>query len=91
MSIVIGHYAYALHQDSPLQVSVYDREKDRVVYWISFNREIIIMAFECPHCGFRNNELQSAGAFNEKAQTVTCKVSGKEVSREKKCSWTCKS
>lgn len=36
------------------------------------------MAFECPHCGFRNNELQSAGAFNEKAQTVTCKVSGKE-------------
>lgn len=42
------------------------------------------MAFECPHCGFRNNELQSAGAFNEKAQTVTCKVSGKEVSHEKK-------
>lgn len=46
------------------------------------NREIIIMAFECPHCGFRNNELQSAGAFNEKAQTVTCKVSGKEVSHK---------
>lgn len=36
------------------------------------------MAFECPHCGFRNNELQSAGAFNEKGQTVSCSVAGKE-------------
>ncbi|KAI8143923.1 ZPR1 zinc-finger domain-containing protein [Fennellomyces sp. T-0311] len=41
-------------------------------------KEIIIMAFECPHCGFRNNELQSAGAFNEKGQTVSCQVAGKE-------------
>ena len=38
------------------------------------------MAFECPHCGFRNNELQSAGAFNEKGQVVTCHVTGPEVS-----------
>ncbi|KAI9496472.1 ZPR1 zinc-finger domain-containing protein [Zychaea mexicana] len=41
-------------------------------------KEIIIMAFECSHCGFRNNELQSAGAFNEKGQTVSCRVAGKE-------------
>ncbi|KAI8066764.1 ZPR1 zinc-finger domain-containing protein [Gongronella butleri] len=41
-------------------------------------KEIIVMAFECPHCGFRNNELQSAGAFNEKGETVTLKVEGKE-------------
>ncbi|ORZ16589.1 ZPR1 zinc-finger domain-domain-containing protein [Absidia repens] len=41
-------------------------------------KEVIVMAFECPHCGLRNNELQSAGAFNEKGQTVSCKVNGKE-------------
>ncbi|KAI8379681.1 ZPR1 zinc-finger domain-containing protein [Radiomyces spectabilis] len=41
-------------------------------------KEIIIMAFECPHCGFRNNELQSAGAFNEKGHTVSCHVLGKQ-------------
>lgn len=41
------------------------------------------MAFECPHCGFRNNELQSAGAFNEKGQTITCKIKGKDVSFNK--------
>ncbi|KAI7864458.1 ZPR1 zinc-finger domain-containing protein [Spinellus fusiger] len=41
-------------------------------------KEIIIMAFECSHCGFRNNELQSAGAFNEKGHTVSLKVEGKQ-------------
>ncbi|KAI9309382.1 ZPR1 zinc-finger domain-containing protein [Cunninghamella echinulata] len=41
-------------------------------------KEIIVMAFECPHCGFRNNELQSAGAFNEKGQTVSCKIKGSQ-------------
>ncbi|KAI8340256.1 ZPR1 zinc-finger domain-containing protein [Chlamydoabsidia padenii] len=41
-------------------------------------KEVIVMAFECPHCGLRNNELQSAGSFNEKGQTVSCKVNGKE-------------
>ncbi|KAI9032730.1 ZPR1 zinc-finger domain-containing protein [Phycomyces nitens] len=40
-------------------------------------KEIIIMAFECPHCGFRNNELQSAGSFSEKGHTVTLQVNGK--------------
>ncbi|KAI8977064.1 ZPR1 zinc-finger domain-containing protein [Mycotypha africana] len=41
-------------------------------------KEIIIMAFECPHCGFRNNELQSAGAFNERGHTITLAVKGKD-------------
>ncbi|KAI8366903.1 ZPR1 zinc-finger domain-containing protein [Blakeslea trispora] len=40
-------------------------------------REIIIMAFECPHCNFRNNELQSAGTFNERGHTITLTVNGK--------------
>lgn len=43
-------------------------------------REVIVMAFECPHCGFRNNELQSAGTIAEKGHTVTCKIDNKEVS-----------
>lgn len=41
-------------------------------------KEIIIMAFECPHCGFRNNELQSAGVFNERGHTITLSIKGKE-------------
>jgi ZPR1 zinc finger protein len=37
-------------------------------------REVVIMAFECPHCHFRNNEIQSAGALAEKGCTYTCHV-----------------
>src|SRR5690348_13100927 len=29
-------------------------------------KEVIIMAFECPHCHFRNNEIQSAGEIQER-------------------------
>ncbi|KAK4521188.1 uncharacterized protein ATC70_013133 [Mucor velutinosus] len=41
-------------------------------------KEIIIMAFECPHCGFRNNELQSAGVFNERGHIITLTIKSKE-------------
>ncbi|KAM3579316.1 nucleolar zinc-finger protein [Umbelopsis sp. WA50703] len=41
-------------------------------------KEVIVMAFECEHCGFRNNELQSAGAISEKGHTVTCTIDNKE-------------
>lgn len=41
------------------------------------------MAFECPHCGFRNNELQSAGVFNERGHTISLSIQNKEV--KKKC------
>ncbi|KAK4166781.1 ZPR1 zinc-finger domain-containing protein [Cladorrhinum sp. PSN259] len=33
---------------------------------IPFFREIIIMSFDCPHCGFHNNEIQTAGTFQLK-------------------------
>jgi C4-type Zn-finger protein len=42
------------------------------------------MAFECPHCGFKNNELQSAGTFNERGHTITLTVNNKEVKKKKK-------
>ena len=28
---------------------------------IPFFREVIVMSFHCEHCGFSNNEIQSAG------------------------------
>ena len=33
---------------------------------IPYFREIIIMSFSCDHCGFQNNEIQSAGTFQLK-------------------------
>jgi zinc finger protein len=34
---------------------------------IPFFRDVIIMSFECPHCGYRNNEIQPTGTIAEMA------------------------
>ncbi|KAJ3272947.1 hypothetical protein HDV01_005144 [Terramyces sp. JEL0728] len=39
-------------------------------------REIILMAFECPHCGLRNNEIQPAQTIAEKGIRQAVKISG---------------
>lgn len=41
---------------------------------IPFFREIVIMSFECPHCGLHNNEIQSAGEIQQKAAKYAFKV-----------------
>ncbi|KTW28824.1 hypothetical protein T552_01453 [Pneumocystis carinii B80] len=45
---------------------------------IPFFREIIIMSFECPYCGFKNSEIQSAGTIEEKGSIYTFVVESKE-------------
>ena len=46
---------------------------------IPFFKEIILMSFECPHCGFTNNGIQSAGRIQEKGCTMKLSVSSPEV------------
>ncbi len=45
---------------------------------IPFFRDIIIMAFECEHCGFRNSEVQSA-EVQEKGCTFTLRCTHPKV------------
>ncbi|KAG0263622.1 nucleolar zinc-finger protein [Mortierella polycephala] len=40
-------------------------------------REVILMAFDCPHCGYRSNELQQANAIALGGAIYTCKVASK--------------
>ena len=42
---------------------------------IPFYKEIILMSFECDHCGFKNNEIQSGGKMQEKGHIIKCKIS----------------
>jgi len=50
---------------------------------IPYFREVIIMAFECPHCGFRNNEVQSASEISETGIHCTCQIkSSRDLSRQ---------
>ncbi|KAG7195585.1 nucleolar zinc-finger protein [Scheffersomyces spartinae] len=41
---------------------------------IPYFREIIIMSFECPHCGLKNNEIQPAAQIAEKGARYVLKI-----------------
>lgn len=50
---------------------------------IPYFREIILMSFSCPHCGFKNSEIQSAGQIQEKGSKYTLRVEEKkDLNRE---------
>jgi zinc finger protein len=41
------------------------------------------MAFECPHCGFKNNEVQSATAVAPRGMKQTCLIrTQRDLSRQ---------
>lgn len=37
-------------------------------------KDVVLMSFECEHCGYRNNEIQSGGKIAEKGIKVTLRV-----------------
>lgn len=50
---------------------------------IPFYKEIILMSFECEHCGFKNNEIQSGDKIQEKGHIFTCSIaSRKDMNRQ---------
>lgn len=50
---------------------------------IPYFREIIVMSFECPHCGFKNTEIQPAAQIAEKGLRYVFKIeSTQDFSRQ---------
>jgi len=46
-------------------------------------KEIILMSFECPHCGLKNNEVQSGGMIQEQGVRYTVTISTeRDLSRQ---------
>lgn len=45
---------------------------------IPYFREVVIMSFECPHCGFKNSEIQPASTIQELGSKYQLKVEQKE-------------
>ena len=39
--------------------------------------EVVIMSFECPHCGNKNNEIKPAGPAQSQGVRIDLKVSKK--------------
>ncbi|KAK9322632.1 ZPR1 zinc-finger domain-containing protein [Lipomyces orientalis] len=45
---------------------------------IPYFREVVLMSFWCPHCGFRNSEIQPASEIQEKGSLYKFQVESKE-------------
>ncbi|XP_046401788.1 zinc finger protein ZPR1 [Ischnura elegans] len=45
---------------------------------IPFYKEVILMSFECEHCGFRNNEIQPGGSIDDKGVRICLNVKNKD-------------
>lgn len=57
---------------------------------IPFFREVVLMSFECPHCFFKNCEIQSASEIQERGCTYILRVSAAEdLNRQVVKSETC--
>lgn len=41
---------------------------------IPFYKDVILISFECEHCGYHNNEIQSGGRVEEKGIRIRLKV-----------------
>lgn len=41
-------------------------------------KEIIVMCFECEHCGYKNAEVKGGGGISEKAKCLTLQVKNEE-------------
>ncbi|KAI9836458.1 MAG: hypothetical protein M1819_001490 [Sarea resinae] len=41
---------------------------------IPYFKEIILMSFDCPHCNFRNSEIQSAGEIQQRGSKYALKL-----------------
>lgn len=50
---------------------------------IPYFREIVIMSFECPQCGFKNAEVQPAGEIQQRGVKITLRIdSADDLSRQ---------
>jgi zinc finger protein len=57
---------------------------------IPFFREVIIMSFFCPHCGFKNSEVQPAGEIQQQGHKYTFKLDSRlDLNRQLVKSDTC--
>lgn len=45
---------------------------------IPFFKDIVVMSFSCPHCGYKNNEIQPAGSLEDYGVKITLLVNSKK-------------
>ncbi|KAF8637498.1 hypothetical protein AX17_002783 [Amanita inopinata Kibby_2008] len=65
----------AVEEIESLCMQCHEQGKTRLLLTsIPFFREIIVMSFRCDHCGWQNNEIQSAGAIRPEGIVYTTRI-----------------
>ncbi|KAL7291926.1 hypothetical protein TKK_0014476 [Trichogramma kaykai] len=41
-------------------------------------KDVVLMSFDCSHCGFQNNEIQNSGKIEDKGVRITLRVQSKD-------------
>lgn len=58
---------------------------------VPYFREVILMSFECDHCGFKNSEVQFGGKVQEQGTKIELNVTDSEVGALRRsqccCAW----
>ena len=55
-----------------------DGETRMMLTNIPFFKDILVVSFSCPHCNYRNNEIQNAGVLAELGHKLTLTVNSRE-------------
>ncbi|EGV64160.1 zf-ZPR1-domain-containing protein [Yamadazyma tenuis ATCC 10573] len=70
---------HPIHEVESLCMNCHENGTTRMLLTtIPFFREIIIMSFECPHCGLKNSEIQPAAQIAEKGSRYILKIEDKK-------------
>uniref|UniRef100_A0A0E0AWH5 Zinc finger ZPR1-type domain-containing protein n=1 Tax=Oryza glumipatula TaxID=40148 RepID=A0A0E0AWH5_9ORYZ len=73
-------HATPLHEIESLCMRCGDNGTTRLLMtMIPHFREVVLMAFECPHCGERNNEVQFAGQLQPKGCCYRLEILNRQV------------
>ncbi|XP_043785071.1 zinc finger protein ZPR1 [Apis laboriosa] len=58
---------------------------------IPYYKDIVVMSFDCEHCGFQNNEIQNSGKIAEKGIRITLQIkTARDLNRQVvKSDYTC--
>uniref|UniRef100_A0A0E0ID91 Zinc finger ZPR1-type domain-containing protein n=1 Tax=Oryza nivara TaxID=4536 RepID=A0A0E0ID91_ORYNI len=73
-------HAAPLHEIESLCMRCGDNGTTRLLMtMIPHFREVVLMAFECPHCGERNNEVQFAGQLQPKGCCYRLEILNRQV------------
>ncbi|KAJ2935328.1 hypothetical protein H1R20_g1767, partial [Candolleomyces eurysporus] len=74
-----GDEEKAVDEIDSLCMKCHEQGKTRLLLTsIPFFKEVVVMSFRCEHCGWSNNEIQSAGEIRPEGTAYTAKIRDRE-------------